>query len=228
MSQKQLITIDGTSGVGKGTASRTVAQTLGWRWLDSGALYRLVAYGSEVQGITMDDMPALVAIANAMEVAFLPEVESDDPTILLNGESVNQMIRTEDCGVRASKISAYPELRQALMQRQHGFFSEQGLVADGRDMGTVVFPGAPLKVFLMAQASVRAERRHKQLLSKGVDVNIADLLQEIEARDKRDETRTVSPLKPAEGALIIDTSHLNAKQVSDEILSAWASLVAMT
>ena len=216
----KLITIDGPSGVGKGTTSRMVATELGWDWLDSGALYRLTAYAAQQQGVASDDEPALAEIAGSLNVQFSAE-QSDDPDILLDGQVVNQFIRTEDCGVRASKISAHPLVRSALYERQRSFYTDKGLVADGRDMGTVIFPEAPVKIFLTASAQVRADRRQKQLKLKGLDVNISGLLQEIEARDLRDKTRKVSPLVPAEEALVIDTSDLTPNQVCQQVLDLY-------
>ena len=222
----KIITIDGPSGVGKGTASRFVANALSWRWLDSGALYRLVAHCALQQEVGFNDIPALVDIANGLNVEFSLDAESDDPDISLDGVVVNNAIRREECGKAASLISAHPAVRVALLSRQRDFATGVGLVADGRDMGTVVFEKAPVKIFLTASAAVRAERRRKQLLRQGVGVNMRSLLQEIEQRDKRDSSRSVCPLKPAEDAVIIDTSNLSAQQVGEQILKIASKVFA--
>lgn len=215
----KIITIDGPSGVGKGTISRWLARTLGWAWLDSGALYRLVAYQAQQYQIDPTDAVRLAQAAAALAVVFGIE-EGDEPSVTLDGQVVTRAIRTEECGVLASKISAHPEVRQALLEKQRAFLSPQGLVADGRDMGTVVFTEAPVKIFLQARADVRALRRQHQLQKQGLNVNIAALLQEIEARDERDRTRAVAPLIPAKDALIIDTSDLTIEQVCQTALAA--------
>ncbi len=213
----KIITIDGPSGVGKGTAARLIAKQLGWKWLDSGALYRLTALASERLGVSVDDQEKLAQIARNLKVEFVPDeegLESLDPPILLNGEKVNNLIRTETCGNRASSIGIHPEVRAALFDLQRSFYDPKiGLVTDGRDMGTIIFPEAPLKIFLTASAEERAKRRQRQLNGQGIDVNIAPLLAEIEARDLRDRTRKVAPLVPAKGALVIDTSCLGPSQV---------------
>jgi len=217
----KIITIDGPGGVGKGTASRMVAKHLGWTWLDSGVLYRLTALASERLGLDITDVKNLSDVARNLDVEFVLDDESQDPPILLNGEIVNKLIRLESCGNRASAIGVHPEVRDALYQRQRDFFdpnSPKGLVADGRDMGTVIFPEAPVKIFLTASSEERARRRQRQLNAEGVDVNIARLLEEIEARDFRDRTRKVAPLIPAEGALVIDTSSLGPNEVCRLIL----------
>lgn len=219
----KVITIDGPSGVGKGTASRAVANALGWDWLDSGALYRLTAYAAKQAGVSETDELALADVARALKVAFSKDENQIDPDIFLDGVVINPKIRTVDCGKDASKISAFPAVRQALFERQRAFLTEKGLVADGRDMGTVIFPESPVKIFLTASANVRAERRFKQLKQAGVDVSIARLLQEIEARDQRDQTRKISPLVPAEDALVIDTSNSSKTQVYQHIMSAVAA-----
>ena len=204
----KIVTIDGPSGVGKGTASRGVARALGWKWLDSGALYRVTAYAAQQAQVAFDDIVGLVEVASQLPVDFVLD-SSDEPPIVFQGETINALIRTEQMGNNASLISKYPEVRAALLARQQAFLTDQGLVADGRDMGTVVFPTAPVKFFLTASAAVRAERRHKQLLAKGVDVNMRALLAEIEARDAQDRNRAVSPLIPAGDAEVLDTSVLS-------------------
>ena len=216
--KQKLITIDGSSGVGKGTASRAIACSLGWRWLDSGSLYRLVAWNANNNQTDLNDVASLVKIASTLDFQFQAENPCSDPEILLNGKIVTNKLRTESCGKMASQISSIPALRAALLQRQRDFLTSEGLVADGRDMGTVVFPSALLKIFLTATAEVRANRRYKQLLEQGINVNMSDLLQELIARDGRDMGRAVAPLKPAEDAIQIDTSELNATQVQEIIL----------
>lgn len=213
----KIVTIDGPSGVGKGTASRGVARALGWKWLDSGALYRVTAYAAQHAKVAFDDIAGLVEVASQLPVDFVLD-SSDEPPIVFQGKAINALIRTEQMGNNASLISKYPEVRAALLARQQAFLTDQGLVADGRDMGTVVFPAAPVKFFLTASAAVRAERRHKQLLAKGVDVNMRALLAEIEARDAQDRNRAVSPLIPAEDAEVLDTSVLSIAQVQSHIL----------
>lgn len=216
----KVITIDGPSGVGKGTASRRVANALGWDWLDSGALYRLTAYQARQKEVSYIDEVGLAVIAKNLNVRFSKDEGQEDPNIVLDNQVVNAFIRTEECGRDASKISAFPAVRDALFQRQREFLTEQGLVADGRDMGTVIFPESPVKIFLKASAEVRAKRREKQLLRAGLSVNIARLLQEIEARDLRDQTRAISPLIPAKDALVIDTSQASKDEVFQHIMSA--------
>lgn len=215
----KVITVDGPSGVGKGTISRGLAMALGWRWLDSGALYRLTALAADRLQIALDDVPALVDIAKALDVSFSVDTTQDDPDIILAGEVVNAHIRTENCGNIASKIAAYPAVREALLQRQRDFLTEQGLIADGRDMGTIIFPEAPMKVYLTASAEVRAARRHRQLRQQGVDVNMSRLLEEITHRDARDRQRTIAPLVPADDAIVIDTSDLTIAEVLNKVLA---------
>lgn len=197
----KIITIDGPSGVGKGTAAKYLATHLGWQFLDSGALYRVVAFEALKQHIDPENIETLVKIAQNIRLDY------DDSEI-----------RTQAVSDMASQTSKHPEVRAALFQKQHDFVTKQGLIADGRDMGTVVFPKAPLKFFLTASAQVRADRRHKQLQAAGIDVSIADLLQEINARDARDTHRTASPLKPAEDAIIIDTSALSIEDVFNTMI----------
>jgi cytidylate kinase len=215
----RIITVDGPSGVGKGTVSRAIAKALHWRWLDSGALYRLTAYAAMQHNIGLDDIVGLVNVAKSLDVKFSVDETQIDPDIYLSGKVVNHFIRTEQCGAAASKIAANPEVRTALLQRQRDFLTEHGLVADGRDMGTIVFPEAPLKIFLQASVEVRALRRQRQLQQQGADVNMSRLLQEIAARDERDRNRTIAPLVPADDAIIIDTSNLTVQEVCDKILA---------
>ncbi|MDX1655852.1 MAG: (d)CMP kinase, partial [Candidatus Competibacteraceae bacterium] len=187
-----VVTIDGPSGVGKGTLALQLAERLGWWLLDSGSLYRLTALAARRQEVDLADVAALVRVAAALEVEF--RSGQDGMTILLAGEDVSQAIRTEQCGNAASRVAALPRVRQALLQRQRDFRRPPGLVADGRDMGTVVFPDAAVKIFLTASAEERARRRHNQLREKGIDVSLAALAGEIAERDRRDTDRQVSPL----------------------------------
>ena len=218
MSEIPVLTIDGPSGSGKGTISALVAQKLGWHMLDSGALYRLVALGALRRGIDFEDVGALATYAENLDVVFSVPETGEDTVILLEGEDVSNDIRTEIAGNNASKIAAVPEVRTALLQRQRDFANEPGLVADGRDMGTVVFPDAKVKVFLTASAAERAQRRYKQLKDKEISANLADLQAEIAERDERDSKRAVSPLVPADDALVLDTSEMSIDEVTDKVL----------
>ena len=221
-----VITIDGPSGTGKGTIAHMLARDLGWHLLDSGALYRVVAIGSEEPGIAADDAAGLCRFARGMELDFSTLFPG---SIVLGGREISAQVRLEASGAKASRVAVIPELRQALLQRQHHFRQAPGLVADGRDMGTVVFPDAILKIFLTASADVRAERRYKQLINKGVDVNLRALLLDIRARDERDSSRAVAPLVPAADAVVVDTDALTAEQVyalvKQEALSRLAARV---
>ena len=217
MSSTPVLTIDGPSGSGKGTISALVAQKLGWHMLDSGALYRLVALGAQRRGIGFEDISDLSTYAENLDVVFSVE-NGAETVILLEGEEVTDDIRTETAGNNASKVAAIPEVRAALLQRQRDFAQAPGLVADGRDMGTVVFPQAKVKVFLTASATERAERRYKQLKAKGISANLADLQTEIAERDERDSKRAVSPLVPAADAVVMDTSAMSIAEVTDKVL----------
>lgn len=215
-----VITVDGPGGAGKGTITQMLAQKLGWSLLDSGALYRLTALAAERQGVSLDDDAGLVEVASSLDVAFEPTPVGEPVRVLLAGEDVTSEIRTENCGNNASKVAVKQPVRDALLQRQRDFRKNPGLVADGRDMGTVVFPDAPVKIFLTASAEERARRRFNQLKEAGVDVNIDALLEEIRARDERDMNRSAAPLKPADDAQVIDSTGLSIKEVLDRCLTA--------
>jgi len=213
-----ILTIDGPSGSGKGTICALIARELGWHLLDSGALYRLVALGAMRHGIELTDEAALATYAAELDVQFELQPDGSAPRILLEGEVVGDALRTESCGNAASKVAALGAVREALLQRQRDFQQPPGLVADGRDMGTVVFPRAGVKIFLTASVDERAQRRYKQLKEKGISANLPDLLTEIAERDARDAERSVSPLKPAADAVELDTTSLTINEVRDKVL----------
>ena len=217
--QAPIITIDGPGGAGKGTISRLVACQLGWHLLDSGAMYRVTALAAGKQGVDIADIEAVTAVAKGLDVVFEPC--DDGVSVLLAGEDVSAEVRTEACGELASRVAAMGSVREALLARQRAFQEAPGLVADGRDMGTVVFPAAELKIYLTASAEERARRRHKQLIDKGIDVNLARLLEDIEQRDRRDMERQVAPLKPAEDALVVDTTTMTIEQVVAKVSDFW-------
>ncbi|GAA0344629.1 (d)CMP kinase [Bowmanella denitrificans] len=211
-----VITIDGPSGAGKGTISAMLAEKLGWHFLDSGAIYRVLAVASLHHQIDALDEMGLVPLASSLDVSF--ETQSGGTRIILEGEDVTESIRTEEVGAVASQVASLPRIREALLRRQRAFREEPGLVADGRDMGTVVFPGAQAKIFLTASAEERAMRRYKQLKDKGLDVSIERLLTDIQARDERDINRSVAPLVPAEDALVLDSTQLSITQVLETVM----------
>lgn len=211
-----VITIDGPTASGKGTISRLLAQRLGWHILDSGALYRLVALAALKHSISFDDVDSLVPLAAHLDVEFIAE-NGDEMIILLEGEDVTLELRTEATGSGASRVAAIPQVRDALLDRQRAFRQAPGLVADGRDMGTVVFPDAVVKIFLTASAEERAQRRYNQLKDKGLSVTMRSLLDEIARRDERDQNRAASPLVPAEDAVVLDTSELSIDAVVDHL-----------
>ncbi len=211
-----VITIDGPSGAGKGTVCQRLAEKLGWPLLDSGAIYRVLALAALHHEVALDNEEALVALASHLDVSFV--AGPDGVRIVLEGEEVSAAIRTEQTGNAASKIAAFPRVREALLRRQRAFRSAPGLIADGRDMGTVVFPDAEAKIFLDASAEERANRRLKQLQEKGFDVNFDRLLIEIQERDERDRNRPVAPLRPADDALILDSTSMAIDAVVEAIL----------
>ncbi|QXP83963.1 (d)CMP kinase [Methylococcus sp. ANG] len=211
-----VLTIDGPSGAGKGTAARAVAARLGWNFLDSGAIYRALAVAAMDRRVSWEDESALEALAGSMDLVF---EAGPAPRVLLWNTDVGGRIVTEECGNLASKLAAFPAVRRALLDKQRSFRRLPGLVADGRDMGTVVFPEAPYKVFLTASAEVRALRRYNQLKEKGIDVSLANLTEEIEERDRRDRERQTAPLRAAEDAVVIDSSDLTVDEVIEACLS---------
>ena len=209
-----VIAVDGPSGVGKGTLCQALANHLNWHLLDSGAIYRVLALSALQQNIALDDTKQLATLALSMPLTF--DSNSDNVKVLLDGVDVSREIRTEETGGAASKVASINEVRVALLQRQRDFRQLPGLVADGRDMGTVVFTDAPVKIFLDASAQSRAERRMKQLQDKKIHAKFGEILQEITARDERDRNRAVAPLKPAVDALIIDTTSLSIQDVFNQ------------
>lgn len=213
------MTIDGPSGSGKGTIARAVADRLGWHMLDSGAIYRAVGYAAAVKGLDLSDTGAVARCAADTRIDFRDPGDGGDTRVIVDGVDATDAIRTETAGAAASAIAALPEVRKALVDKQLAFRRAPGLVADGRDMGTVIFPDAPFKVFLTASPAERAERRYKQLKAKGLDVTLANLLHEIEMRDARDVSRTVAPLRPAADAVVIDTTGQPIDAVVDAALA---------
>jgi len=209
-----VITLDGPGGAGKGTICLQLADKLGWHILDSGSLYRLTAFEALQKNVAEE--PQLIEIANNIKIAYL-SVEGG-LKILLDQQDVTEAIRTEAVGTRASEIAAIPGVREALLQRQRSFARPPGLLADGRDMGTVVFPGAQLKIFLTASPAERAKRRYKQLKEKGIDANLPDLVNELKARDKRDSERKAAPLKAADDAVLLDTTEMSIEEVVDQVM----------
>ncbi|MCY4017017.1 MAG: (d)CMP kinase [Gammaproteobacteria bacterium] len=213
MNKAPVITIDGPSATGKGTIASRVARRLGYRLLDSGALYRVLALAAHERGVDLDDGTAIAALAPRLDIAFPANGKAT-----LAGRDVSTEIRTGGNDERASRVAALPEVRQILLPVQHGFRKPPGLVAEGRDMGEVVFPDARCKFFLTASAEIRARRRHKQLIGKGLDARLPGLLRDLRSRDRRDEQRSISPSRPASGAVEIDTSELTIDQVVDRVM----------
>lgn len=215
-----VLTIDGPSGAGKGTAARAVAARLGWNFLDSGAIYRALAVAAMDREVSCEDEAVLEALAQSLDLVFEAAAV---PHARLWGVDIGDRIVTEECGNLASKVAAFPRVRQALLEKQRSFRRPPGLVADGRDMGTVVFPDALYKVFLTASAEVRALRRYKQLKEKGIDVSLANLTEEIEERDRRDRERATAPLRAADGAIVIDSSALSVEEAIQACLAVVGS-----
>ncbi|MDH5479314.1 MAG: (d)CMP kinase [Nitrosomonas sp.] len=211
-----VIAIDGPSASGKGTIAQLVANTLGFYYLDSGALYRLVALKTMQTNTNINDINTLANIAKDLDVIFKHD------KIFLGDNEVTDAIRTEECGILASNLASYPQVREALTARQRAFCQTPGLVADGRDMGSVIFPNAALKIFLTASAEIRAQRRYKQLIGKGINANIADLLQDIQKRDARDSNRSTAPLQQGTDAKLLDTTALSITQAKDTVLAWYA------
>ncbi len=216
--QAPVITIDGPGGSGKGTICRLMAEKLGWRLLDSGAIYRVLAVAASHHNVTESDEESLVALATDLDVAFVVNEDTGQTHVVLEGEDVTDTIRAEQVGMNASRIAALPRVREALLRRQRAFRELPGLIADGRDMGTVVFPSAEAKIFLTASAEERAKRRLLQLQEKNIGVNITDVIAEINARDERDSNRSVAPLKAAEDSLFLDSTGMSIEQVLSEVL----------
>lgn len=213
-----MLALDGPSGAGKGTIGQICAVKLGWHYLDSGAIYRGLGWLASNQQVSLDNVSALVELADSMRLVC-HVCETDSAKIEINGQMVTDQLRTDEAGQIASRIAPIPEVRSALLSMQRRCRIAPGLVADGRDMGTIVFPDASFKVFLTASAEIRAKRRFDQLNAKGIDVNLARLLESIQARDVRDSSRDASPLKPAEDALVLDTSELTIDEVVTRILA---------
>ena len=217
-----VIAIDGPSASGKGTIAQLVARKLGFHYLDSGALYRLVALKAIQLNADMQNSGQLAEIARNLNVYF------KDEQIYLDGKIITDDIRTEQCGIAASQLAAYPQVRAALTERQRAFRQLPGLVTDGRDMGSVIFPDADLKIYLTASAGERAQRRHKQLIEKGMSANITDLLQDIQKRDERDSNRSIAPLQQGADAKLLDTTSLTISQAQDTVLSWYNDILAKT
>jgi cytidylate kinase len=219
MHKPPVITIDGASGTGKGVVTHRIAKQLSWNLLDSGALYRVLALAAQKHNVLLENESALAVLAEQLDVQFVATETGVPPYVILENKDITDTIRTEKIGNAASKVGALPAVRQALLSRQRAFRRPPGLVTDGRDMGTVIFPDADLKIFLTASPEERAKRRYNQLKEKGIHVNLGDLVEGLRERDKRDQERAVAPLKPAADAIIIDTDHLTIDQVVERIMA---------
>ncbi|MCO7223825.1 (d)CMP kinase [Pleionea sp. CnH1-48] len=217
VNKSPVVTIDGPSGAGKGTIAFLLAEKLGWPILDSGAIYRVLGLAAQRQAVDFNDISSLSQLASSLPLVFSPNSQSGEVDVLLDGDNVSRDIRTDEAGQAASKVAVIPEVRSALLQRQRDFQQEPGLIADGRDMGTVVFPEANAKIFLTASAEKRAERRYNQLKEKGINASLSALLESIRERDERDSNRTVAPLVPADGALVVDSSLYSIDEVFSQV-----------
>ena len=214
----RVITVDGPSGAGKGTSSRILAKKLGFHYLDSGALYRILGIAAQRHQVDTSNNKGLMTLAEHMDIRF-DSSETGDIKALLEGEDITQEMRTEDTGALASLVASHPQVRSALLKRQRMFATEPGLIADGRDMGTIVFPDAVLKIYLTASIEERAKRRYKELLAKGEDVSLRGLIEQVRTRDERDMSRDASPLIPAKDAIELDTSEQTIQEVTDTVLN---------
>jgi len=218
MSEAPVVTVDGPSGAGKGTLCQQLARHLGWHLLDSGAMYRVLGLAAADRGLALEDEAALARLARELDVRFGPAEPGEPASIQVDGRDVSTTVRSEQVGGLASRVAVHPEVRRALTRRQRDFARPPGLVADGRDMGTVVFPEAGLKIFLTASAEERARRRYRQLKEKGLDVTLAALLEDILRRDQRDRERPVAPLKPAADAMTVDSTGMSIDEVLQCVL----------
>jgi len=214
-----VIAIDGPVGSGKGAVSGRVARRLGWHLLESGALYRALALAAEARGVDADNVAALARVAGGLDVRFVPGAGGGEQQVVLDGEDAGEAIRSQACGERASRVAVLEPVRRALLARQRAFRRPPGLVADGRDMGTVVFPDAEAKIFLTASLEERARRRHKQLIEKGIDVSLDSLFREVADRDRRDRERAVAPLRPAPDAWVLDSTGRGIDEIVDAVLA---------
>ena len=222
-----VITVDGPSGAGKGTVSLILARKLGFHYLDSGALYRALVVAAARHQVAVENIEALAVLAAHMDVSFTMARDDAEPRVMLEGEDVTRQVRSEEAGTMASRVAAIPEVRTALLRRQRAFARKPGLVADGRDMGTVVFPEAQLKIFLTASPEERARRRHKQLIEKGETATLAALVEAVNERDERDRSREVAPLRPAEDALNLDSTGQTIEEVVAAIVVAARARLAL-
>lgn len=219
MSEVAIVTVDGPSGSGKGSLCQLLAKELGWHLLDSGALYRIVGLAAEQGGVSFDDEAALTKLAAGLQVEFRPGESGEPASVFLEGVDVSRQVRAETTGYLASQVAIYTGVRNALLSLQQSFAKAPGLVADGRDMGTIVFTQAPTKIYLTASAEARANRRFKQLKEAGQSVNLAALLQDIQDRDERDMNREIAPLKPADDAVVIDSSKMAIGEVFKQVIN---------
>ncbi len=228
MALSPVITIDGPSGSGKGTLCQMLARELGWHLLDSGALYRIVGLAAQKQQVSFDDEAALAELAAHLDVEFRAGIEGEPSTVWLDGEDISDQVRSESTGELASKVAVFNAVREALKDLQRDFAKAPGLIADGRDMGTVIFTDAAVKIFLIASAEERASRRYKQLISKGESVNLAALLKDIQKRDERDMNRAVAPLRPADDAVVIDSTAVAIEDVFNQVLARVSSALELS